>query len=210
MTVPSLGHAIGMATVVLFSGYAAAQARLSEVVVTGNPLGGSDVAAPVSQLSGDGLLLRGRSTLGELLDGTPGVSSTYFGPNASRPVIRGLDGDRLRLLSNSGAGLDASGLSYDQAVVQASQVLDGALHRYAEKPDGHNAHDALLADLFASHSEGSADCLAFDQLSHFDTLVSFSLALPMVLTPFQLTASAGLAVARWHAQFQARGPPFPH
>lgn len=97
-----------------------------------------------------------------------------------------------------------------QAVVQASQVLDGALHRYAEKPDGHNAHDALPADLFASHSEGSADCLAFDQLSHFDTLVSFSLALPMVLTPFQLTASAGLAVARWHAQFQARGPPFPH
>ena len=116
MTVPSLGHAIGMATVVLFSGYAAAQARLSEVVVTGNPLGGSDVAAPVSQLSGDGLLLRGRSTLGELLDGTPGVSSTNFGPNASRPVIRGLDGDRLRLLSNSGAGLDASGLSYDHAV----------------------------------------------------------------------------------------------
>ena len=116
MTFPFVRHAIGMASVVLFSGYVGAQARLGEVVVTGNPLGSNDLAAPVSQLSGDGLVLRSRSTLGELLDGTPGVSSTYFGPNASRPVIRGLDGDRIRVLSNSGASLDASGLSYDHAV----------------------------------------------------------------------------------------------
>ena len=116
MTFPLMRHAVGMAAVLLFAGYAAAQARLPEVVVTGNPLGAGDGATPVHQLSGDGLLLRGRSTLGELLDGTPGVSSTYFGPNASRPVIRGLDGDRIRILSNSGANQDASGLSYDHAV----------------------------------------------------------------------------------------------
>ena len=54
--------------------------------------------------------------MGETLDGTPGVSSTYFGPNASRPIIRGLDGDRIRILQNSGASIDASGLSYDHAV----------------------------------------------------------------------------------------------
>ena len=96
------------------------------------------------------------------------------------------------------------------AVVRASQVLDGALHQHAEKSDSRSAHDSLLADLFASHSEESAACLTFDQLSHFDTLVGLPLALPMVLTTFQLAASVGLAVARWHAQFQARGPPFPH
>jgi iron complex outermembrane receptor protein len=60
--------------------------------------------------------LRSKSTLGETLDGTPGVSSSYFGPNASRPIIRGLDGDRVRILQNSGASLDASGLSNDHAV----------------------------------------------------------------------------------------------
>ena len=60
--------------------------------------------------------MRSQSTLGETLDGTPGVSSTYFGPNASRPIIRGLDGDRIRILQNSGASIDASGLSYDHAV----------------------------------------------------------------------------------------------
>jgi iron complex outermembrane receptor protein len=62
------------------------------------------------------LLERGQSTLGETLNGLPGVSSTYFGPNASRPVIRGLDGDRIRVLNNSASSLDASALSYDHAV----------------------------------------------------------------------------------------------
>ena len=42
--------------------------------------------------------------------------SSYFGPNASRPVIRGQDGDRIRILQNGGASLDASTLSYDHAV----------------------------------------------------------------------------------------------
>ena len=89
---------------------------LPAVTITGNPLGSSELIAPAVAYSGTGLLLRSRSTLGEALDGTPGVSSTYFGPNASRPVIRGLDGDRIRILQNSGASVDASGLSYDHAV----------------------------------------------------------------------------------------------
>jgi iron complex outermembrane receptor protein len=62
--------------------------------------------------------------LGETLDGTPGVSSTYFGPNASRPIIRGQDGDRIRILNNGGAMLDASGLSYDHAVAADPLSID--------------------------------------------------------------------------------------
>ena len=100
-------------------GQALAQApatSLKEVTVTGNPLGTMDLIAPAAQYSGTGLLLRSKTTLGETLDGVPGVSSTYFGPNASRPIIRGLDGDRIRILGNGGATLDASSLSYDHAV----------------------------------------------------------------------------------------------
>ena len=91
-------------------------AALPPVTITGNPLGATDLIAPTESYSGATLLLRARSTLGETLDGTPGVSSSYFGPNASRPVIRGLDGDRVRILQNSGASVDASGLSNDHAV----------------------------------------------------------------------------------------------
>ncbi len=93
-----------------------ADAALPPVTITGNPLGATDLIAPTESYSGAALLLRSKSTLGETLDGTPGVSSSYFGPNASRPVIRGLDGDRVRILQNSGASIDASGLSNDHAV----------------------------------------------------------------------------------------------
>ena len=89
---------------------------LPAVTVTGNPLGATDLIAPAEAYSGAALLLRAQGTLGETLDGTPGVSSSYFGPNSSRPIIRGLDGDRVRILQNSGSSVDASGLSYDHAV----------------------------------------------------------------------------------------------
>ena len=110
---------------------AAQEPTLQPVIVTANPLGANDVVAPAQSVLGTGLLLRQQSTLGEALNGLPGVSSTYFGPNASRPIIRGLDGDRIRILSNSGATLDASALSYDHAValdpiaVERIEVLRG-------------------------------------------------------------------------------------
>jgi iron complex outermembrane receptor protein len=99
-------------------------ARLDPVVVTGNPLGSAEIAAPTSVLTGDALTLRRASSLGETLTGLPGVSSSYFGPNASRPVIRGLDGDRVRVLGNGGAALDAATLSFDHAVPIDPLVVD--------------------------------------------------------------------------------------
>lgn len=126
-------HPLAGAVVALVSlGGAAARAEapnagstaLPAVTVTGNPTGASDLIAPADVLTGAGLLLRSKGTLGETLDGTPGVSSSYFGPNASRPIIRGLDGDRVRILQNSGASVDASGLSNDHAVPSDSISME--------------------------------------------------------------------------------------
>ncbi|MBT9492635.1 MAG: TonB-dependent receptor [Paucibacter sp.] len=106
--------------------------KLNKVVLTGNPLRSQDLAQPSNVLDGDALILRRASTLGETLDGLPGLSSTYFGPNSNRPTIRGLDGDRVRMLSNSGASVDASSLSFDHAVpldplvIERIEVLRGA------------------------------------------------------------------------------------
>jgi iron complex outermembrane recepter protein len=88
------------------------------IPITGNPLGAGsdDLVVPVSVLNGRELSLTRESTIGETLKGTPGVSSTYFGPNASRPVIRGMDGDRVRIMQNGVGALDASALSPDHAV----------------------------------------------------------------------------------------------
>ncbi|RZU02541.1 TonB-dependent receptor [Rivibacter subsaxonicus] len=107
---------LGAACAVRAQDAAAAAATLAPVLVTGNPLAADALATPASVLTGTELVLRRGSTLGDTLGSLPGVSSSYFGPNANRPVIRGFDGDRIRVLNNAGASLDASSLSFDHAV----------------------------------------------------------------------------------------------
>jgi len=101
----------------------AQSAATATVVVTGNPLG-SALAAPSSVLTGESLARRRAGTLGETLDGLPGVAASGFGPQSSRPVIRGLDGDRIRLLDNGSASADASNLSFDHAVAMDPLVVE--------------------------------------------------------------------------------------
>lgn len=110
--------ALVAAITVLFTSTAQAHQTLSPVVVTANPLGNdiNDIVAPVSVLRGDQLTQKQTSTLGETLNDLPGISSSNFGPNSSRPVIRGLDGDRVRIMTNGGANLDVSSFSADHAV----------------------------------------------------------------------------------------------
>jgi len=69
-----------------------------------------------SVLSGQNLTLALEPSLGQTLARMPGVSSSYFGPAASRPIIRGLDGDRVRILQNGLNTIDASATSVDHAV----------------------------------------------------------------------------------------------
>ena len=86
--------------------------------VTGNPLGvGSDeMVVPISILNGRELSLKRENTLAETLNGIPGVSNSSFGPSVGRPVIRGMDSDRIRILQNGINNLDASNLSFDHGV----------------------------------------------------------------------------------------------
>jgi len=92
--------------------------HLQNLVVSASPFGRTqaDLAQPTTVLTGQEVNLRMTRTLGELLAGQPGVASTYFGPNASRPVIRGLGNDRIRVLENSLGSIDASVISPDHAV----------------------------------------------------------------------------------------------
>ncbi|MEM1379915.1 MAG: TonB-dependent receptor [Pseudomonadota bacterium] len=87
------------------------------IVVTASPLEKSvnDVTVPVSVLEGDELQRQLRGTLGETLAREPGISSTGFGAGASRPIIRGLGGDRVRTLTNGIGTIDAAAASPDHA-----------------------------------------------------------------------------------------------
>ncbi|MFZ9641980.1 MAG: TonB-dependent receptor [Candidatus Methylopumilus sp.] len=75
-----------------------------------------NLVIPMATLNGRALSMHRESTLGETLKDIPGLSSSYFGPNASRPVIRGMEGDRVQIMQNGVGVLDASSLSPDHAV----------------------------------------------------------------------------------------------
>ncbi|MBU6405837.1 MAG: TonB-dependent receptor [Alphaproteobacteria bacterium] len=86
----------------------------------------------VTMLDRNALIDQLGAGLGETLDSQPGVASTSFGRGASRPIIRGLGEDRIRLLSNGTAQIDASSISPDHAVAsegleaQTIEVLRGS------------------------------------------------------------------------------------
>jgi iron complex outermembrane receptor protein len=87
-----------------------------DIVVTGTrQVSRKDVLSGVAVLTSEELAVAVRSSIGETLADTPGVSATSFGPNSSRPVLRGLQGERVRVLSNGIGSIDASNTSADHA-----------------------------------------------------------------------------------------------
>ena len=89
----------------------------TEIVVTGvfaRDL--RDSASPVSVIAGAELDRELRPQIGEALTAQAGVSATSFGPNASRPVLRGLAGERVRVLTDGIGAFDVSNTSADHAV----------------------------------------------------------------------------------------------
>ena len=92
--------------------------HLDEVVVSAGASGTrrSEAYQPASVVTARDLVASGEASLGETLSREPGVSSTYFGPGSSRPIIRGLGGDRVRILTGGIGVGDASSTSPDHAV----------------------------------------------------------------------------------------------
>ena len=91
------------------------------VSASGLQLGANDMTTPTAVLEGDELVRRREATLGETLGSEPGIASSHFGAGASRPIIRGMDGPRVKVLSDGAELHDASTISPDHAV--ASEPL---------------------------------------------------------------------------------------
>ncbi|PTQ10825.1 TonB-dependent receptor [Sphingomonas oleivorans] len=90
-----------------------------DIVVTAAPFARNvaDILSGTSVLTGEALTRTIRPTIGETLAKLPGVSATSFGPNASRPILRGFQGERVRILTDGIGSFDASNTSVDHAVV---------------------------------------------------------------------------------------------
>ncbi|MES2896383.1 MAG: TonB-dependent receptor [Pseudomonadota bacterium] len=100
--------------------------EVSEVVVTGAPyvVSMDSTTTAVNVVTRDELDTAASGGLGDVLSGLPGVRSTFFGPGASRPVIRGLSGPRVLVLTNGVGMIDASALSPDHQVATDPQEAE--------------------------------------------------------------------------------------
>ena len=172
--------------------------HLDEFEVTTHPYArsSSEIAQPTSVMGGQALDLRQGLNLGDLVSQEPGVSSTYFGPGAGRPVIRGLAGPRVAVLQNGSDMMDASTISPDHAVsldpllierveitrgpaalLQGGSAIGGAVnvvtHRIHETlpPDGvHGRIEGRTGSVDDELSGGIVLEGAIDQLAwHFDS-----------------------------------------
>jgi iron complex outermembrane receptor protein len=101
------------------------------IVVTGRHTRSDDILGNVNVLGGDSLVQDIRPTIGETLAKQPGVSTSGSGPNVARPVLRGLSGERLLILTDGIGSLDVSASSSDHAVAinpltaESIEVLHG-------------------------------------------------------------------------------------
>jgi iron complex outermembrane receptor protein len=104
-----------------------ATTEVADVIVRGAPLrhGMSEVATPVATLTGQDLVHQRQATIGETLQGIPGVQADTFGGGVSRPVIRGQGAPRVKVLSDSAEVMDASAISPDHAIAAEPLLLKG-------------------------------------------------------------------------------------
>jgi iron complex outermembrane receptor protein len=86
------------------------------IVVTAPFVADLDLLAGSSVVTGDELVRDVRGQIGDTLTRVPGVSATSFTPGASRPILRGFQGERVRVLSDGLGTLDVSNTSTDHAV----------------------------------------------------------------------------------------------
>ncbi len=89
---------------------------VESVVVTATPLSGANLATIPAQVDADQILHQGGSSLADALSSIPGVSSTGFAAGASRPIIRGMDANRVRILEDGTSSSDASDIGPDHGV----------------------------------------------------------------------------------------------
>ena len=86
------------------------------IVVTGVRRSAGDLLGGVSVIDEEQLLREMRPSIGETLQSQPGVTASSFGPVASRPILRGLSGERVRILVDGIGSLDLSASDPDHAV----------------------------------------------------------------------------------------------
>ena len=106
----------------------------SQIVVTASPFGAKidDTPAIAAKVDRQSILMSGGASIADALANVPGISATGFAAGASRPIIRGMDATRVRLLEDGTSSSDVSdigpdhGVPIDPLAAQDIEVVRGA------------------------------------------------------------------------------------
>ncbi len=176
---------------------ATAQTNQEDEIVVTAPIEGSRIESlqGATVLSRDDIVESLNGGLGDTLDAQPGVTTTFFGAGASRPIIRGLGEDRVRVLENGIGAIDASSASPDHAVTADGldahriEVLRGA----AALAYGGNAIGGVVNVIDESIPTRAAAALSFEGFAAFSDVDEGRQGFGSVTGgagPFAFTASA--------------------
>lgn len=89
---------------------------MQELIIVSSILRTGSNYQPEKIYSGEELNRRANISVGQMLDGEPGIAMRSFGAVPTRPVIRGFDGERLLILENGERMGDISESSVDHAI----------------------------------------------------------------------------------------------
>jgi iron complex outermembrane recepter protein len=102
-----------------------------DIIVTASPLN-AETPISVARVNRDEIIQTGGGNIAEALANVPGISSTGFAAGASRPIIRGMDATRVRILEDGSSSSDVSdigpdhGVPIDPLAAQSIEVVRGA------------------------------------------------------------------------------------
>lgn len=111
-----------------------AEAPPSDIVVTATPYAVDRNATPsiVAKVDRETILRNGGASISDALADVPGIAATGFAAGASRPIIRGMDATRVRILEDGSSSSDVSdigpdhGIPIDPLAAQSIEVVRGA------------------------------------------------------------------------------------
>src|SRR5687767_11418847 len=136
--------------------------------VSGDSRSQFDVYQPTSVLAGQELSKQVEMSLGATLENQPGLASRSFGPAPARPVVRGLDGDRVQILQDGQRIGDLSsqsgdhGVSVNPAAAQRIEVVRGpATLLYGANAIG-GLVNVITEDIPTRPITGSSGSMTFD------------------------------------------------
>ena len=126
-------HTLVAVAVSPLSAIGSEETLLEEIVVTASFVGVNESSAtrPIHVLNGKAVMDAGIQSLGEHVDALLGVSNADFGAAVGQPIIRGMSGNRVKVLSNGTVVRDVSALGPDHAVdvtlndVQQIEIVRG-------------------------------------------------------------------------------------